>query len=43
MVLIQLPPAQAAWQQLVYHLALAQAKAALEPPRYIRRYLASMN
>ena len=41
-VLIQLSPAQAAWQQHVYQLALAKAQAALATPRYIRRFLASM-
>lgn len=42
-VLFQLPPAQAAWQQHVYQMALAKARAALAPPRYVRLFLASMN
>lgn len=42
-VLIQLPPTQAAWQQHIYQLAVAKARAALAPPRYISRFLASMN
>lgn len=43
LVVFQLPPAQAAWQQHVYQLALAKARAALAPPRYVRQFLASMN
>lgn len=42
-VLLPMSAGQIAWQQHVFQLAVAQAKAALEPPRYVRRFLASWN
>lgn len=42
-VLLQLTPAQIVWQQYVYRLAVEKARQSLEPPRYVRRFLASWN